>query len=185
MNGRRIESSRPFRQTAFFRLRLLLSKVCLQKSRPEKRGGKIRKKEDMKEQIRRKKLNITEPSTKEASRKKPSTTEPSTKEVSRKKPRTKALLPEDSPNPCCASTWTPSAFGTTNRESHPRPRPTRKAGWSLRHLMESPQLRIPLHPAQKERAGRLHPLGAQPSGEILRTPTPASSKRESEEDDHF
>lgn len=29
MNGRRIESSRPFRQTAFFRLRLLLSKVCL------------------------------------------------------------------------------------------------------------------------------------------------------------
>lgn len=29
MNGRRIESSCPFRQTAFFRLRLLLSKVCL------------------------------------------------------------------------------------------------------------------------------------------------------------
>ena len=54
----------------------------------------------------------------------------------------------------------------TNRESHPRPRPTQKAGWSLRHLMESPQLRIPLHPAQKERAGRLHPLGTQPLGRI-------------------
>ncbi len=54
----------------------------------------------------------------------------------------------------------------TNRERHPRPRPTQKAGWSVRHLMESPQLRIPLHPAQKERAGRLHPLGAQSPGRI-------------------
>ncbi|EFI05111.1 salivary glue protein Sgs-3, partial [Bacteroides sp. 1_1_14] len=60
----------------------------------------------------RKKPSTTELNTKETSRKKPSTTESNTKEVSKKKPRTKTLLPEDSPNPCYASTWTPSASGT-------------------------------------------------------------------------
>ena len=54
----------------------------------------------------------------------------------------------------------------TDRQSHFRPCPTKRTGRNQRHAMENPQSRIPPYPAQKERTGRLHPLGTQSPGRI-------------------